>query len=201
MSFIAWCLVLLCCLSGCSQNKITHTEIAENSAQSEEAAVRESDDYEAIQESQQTDETTAKSEDVSLLSSVEDIDFHTVDETGRNYAFSYDNEEFSAQYTEDNWKIVNSYKITNVKDITLICQALLSVHPVHGRDMQSVRTAEDMAFEWLQHNLAYEFLPEDSPWKQNAKDVDLNPADQGKSIQEIYEDRTGRKFRMEDFIK
>ena len=39
-----------------------------------------------------------------------------------------------------------------------------------------------MAYEWEQHNIAYQLLPEDSPYKENAKDVDLNPEDQGKSI-------------------
>lgn len=81
-----------------------------------------------------------------------------------------------------------------------ICQALLDVHPVHGSDMQSIRTAEDMAYEWLQHNLAYELLPEDNPWRRNAKDVDLNPEDQNKTFREMYEDRTGKEFRLEDLL-
>lgn len=66
--------------------------------------------------------------------------------------------------------------------------------------MQSTRTAEDMAFEWLQHNLAYEFLPENNPWRENAKDVDLNPEDQNRTFQEMYEARTGKEFRLEDFL-
>ena len=53
-----------------------------------------------------------------------------------------------------------------------------------------------MAFEWLQHNVAYAFLPDDSAWKRSAKDVDLNPADQGKTFQEMYEDRSGKTLRI-----
>ena len=129
-----------------------------------------------------------------------DIALRDVDGNRKNYTFSYGGEDFRAQYTTDNWKIVDSYKITDTADMTAICQALLDVHPVHGRDMQSIRTAEDMAFEWLQHNLAYELLPEDNPWRRNAKDVDLNPEDQNKTFQEMYEDRTGKPFRIEDFL-
>jgi hypothetical protein len=120
---------------------------------------------------------------------------------GNTPAFSYNQEEFSAQYTKENWKIIDSYKITDTDDIIIICQALSDAHPVHGRDMESFRTPEDMAFEWLQHNVAYAFLPDDNAWKRSAKDVDLNPADQGKTFQEMYEDRTGKKLRIEDFLR
>ena len=74
-------------------------------------------------------------------------------------------------------------------------------YPARVRDMESFRTPEDMAFEWLQYNIAYAFLSDDSPWKRSAKDVDLNPADQGKTFEEMYEDRTGKKFRIEDFLR
>ena len=147
------------------------------------------------------EEMAAEPEESGKLSSVGDIGLHAVDETGKNYAFSYHQEEFSARYAPDNWKIVDSYKITDTDDILIICQALSDVHPVHGRDMESFRTPEDMAFEWLQHNIAYAFLPDDSPWKRSAKDVDLNPADQNKTFEEMYEDKTGKKFRIEDFLR
>ena len=52
--------------------------------------------------------------------------------------------------------------------------------------MQSWRSPEDMMYEWVQHNLAYEYLPESSEWKIRAKDVDLNPEDQGKSMREMF---------------
>ena len=56
--------------------------------------------------------------------------------------------------------------------------------------MVSYRTAEDMAYEWIQHNIAYEILSEDSPWKEHVKHVDLNPEDQGKNLKELYKSRT-----------
>ena len=145
-----------------------------------------------IQDEGETEEPGAATLEIAL---------RDVDGNGKNYTFPYGGEDFKAQYTTDNWKIVDSYKITDTADMTAICQALLDVHPVHGRDMQSIRTAEDMAFEWQQHNLVYELLPEDNPWRRNAKDVDLNPEDQNKTLQEMYEDRTGKPFRLEDFIK
>ena len=211
--FAAYCLLMLCCLSACAiggRNRGgTDGDFADNQVSASEydgtnePTERESDGEILVSDnSQETEEeTAAEAEKSGKLSSVEDIGLHAVDETGKNYAFSYNQEEFSARYTPDNWKIVDSYKITDTDDIVIICQALLDVHPVHGRDMESFRTPEDMAFEWLQHNVAYAFLPDDSPWKQNAKDVDLNPADQGKTFQEMYEDRTGKKFRIEDFLR
>ena len=209
-------IILICFLSGCSHSgNMADTYVLEDAGRG--AASGESqremvppENAEANQEPDHFDDTrewaparedeSAASENAGSLSSADDIHLHAVDETGRNYIFLYNHEEFSAQYTKDNWKIVDSYRIINIDDMTIICQALLDLHPVHGRDMISIRTAEDMAFEWLQHNLAYEFLPEDSPWRENAKDVDLDPADQGRTVQEIYEDRTGKEFRIEDII-
>ena len=210
---IAYCFLILCCLSACAiggRNRGgTDGDFADNQVSASEydgtnePTERESDGEILVSDnSQETEEeAAAEPEESGKLSSVEDVGLYAVDETGKNYAFSYNQEEFLARYTPDNWKIVDSYKITDTDDIVIICQALLDVHPVHGRDMESFRTPEDMAFEWLQHNVAYAFLPDDSPWKQNAKDVDLNPADQGKTFQEMYEDRTGKKFRIEDFLR
>ena len=116
------------------------------------------------------------------------------------YEFSYNSEKYIAQYTTDNWKIIDSYKINNKNDIKVICQELINIHPIHGKNMVSYRDAEDMAYEWLQHNLAYKLLPETSSWKENVKDVDLNPEDQGKSLLELYKDRTGQDFDFYDII-
>ena len=58
------------------------------------------------------------------------------------------------------------------------------------------RTEEDMAYEWLQHNIAFMVLPKDDPLLEDAKNVDLDPADQGRSFREIYEDRTGKEFSL-----
>ena len=136
-----------------------------------------------------------------ILSDPSDIDLRDTDGNGKNYLFTYDGEDFSAVYTTDNWKIYDSYKINNTEDMTIICEALISVHQIHGSDMESYRTAEDMAYEWLQHNIAYQFLSDDSSWKVHAQNVDLDPKDQGKSFSEIYEDRTGKEFNIKDFLK
>ncbi|RKM56457.1 hypothetical protein D6853_06630 [Butyrivibrio sp. X503] len=136
-----------------------------------------------------------------VLSSPADINLHSVDGGTKNYAFTYNGTEFSAIYTADNWKVIDSYLIDNTEDITIICEALIAEHPVHGSDMQSYRTADDMAYEWEQHNLAYKFLPEGNRWKEKTKDVDLNPADQGLSFDEIYERQTGKKLSIEELLK
>ena len=43
----------------------------------------------------------------------------------------------------------------------------------------------------VEHRAIY---TEDNPWKENVKDVDLNPEDQGKSLEELYKERTGNSF-------
>ena len=122
----------------------------------------------------------------SILSSVDDIGL-SVSDTDTCY-FTYDGESFKAVYTPDNWTIYDSYRVRNSRDMKIICEALIAIHPIHGSDMVSYRTADDMAYEWLQHNIAYEFLP-DSSYKQSAKDVDLDPQDQGKSLEELFSSR------------
>lgn len=131
---------------------------------------------------------------------IEKIIINDIDGNGTNYEFIYNNEIFKVTYTYDNWKIYNSYKIRNQNDIKKICQALIDIHPIHGKDMVSYRTATDMAYEWLQHNIAYDILPSNNKWRENAKDVDLDPNDQGKNLKEIYEDRTGQKLDIESII-
>lgn len=132
--------------------------------------------------------------DVSILNGTKDINLRDIDGKQTNYVFEYKNETFSAKYTKDNWNIKNSYKITNGRDIAFICKALIDVYPIHGKDMKSYRTVDDLVYEWQQHNLAYNLLPDDNSWKSHAKDVDLDPVDQGKSLAEIYEARTGSKL-------
>ena len=125
----------------------------------------------------------------SLIDSAEDIALYDTDGQGWNYIFTYGGENFSADYEYDNWHITDSYKIRNHDDLVIICQALADIHMIHGADLESYRTAEDMAYEWEQHNLAYSILPEESPWKESAKDVDIDPKDQGKSMYQLFKDR------------
>ncbi len=146
-------------------------------------------------------DTAAENEaPTGLISSSEEIGLTNTDDAGSNYSFSYDGMDFTAVYTEDDWKIFDSYRVSDTGDMVIICEALIAEHPVHGADMVSFRTAEDMAYEWLQHNAAYAVLPEASEWRSHAKDVNLDPFDQGKSFLEIYEDRTGKKFDPADIL-
>lgn len=140
-----------------------------------------------------------KGRSLAKLSSPEDINLKTDDDS--IYAFDYDGEKFFAVFYIDTWEIHNSYRITDHDDIVTICRALSQEHPVPSKDRTSYRTPEDMAYEWEQHNLVYEQLPEDSHWKSDAKNVDLDPDDQGKTIKEIYEDRTGKKITLDTIIE
>ena len=124
------------------------------------------------------------------FSSADDVVLVPTDDYACGYVFSYGGEEFTAYFDTYSWRVYDSYKITNHGDIVAICQALINVHPVYGADWESWRTAEDMAYEWEQHNLAYQMLPVNSHWRDDAKDVDLDPYDQGKSFRDLYESRT-----------
>ncbi len=130
---------------------------------------------------------------------VDSIEIRKID--NGNYEFEYNGEVFKVYYVTDTWKIYDSYKITNSSDMKKICKALIDIHPIHGVDMKSYRTETDMAYEWKQHNLAYQVLPEGNAFRNSAKDVDLDPRDQGKSLVEIYEDRTGQKLDLGKFFK
>jgi len=176
-----------------SASAVSEKTVEEISKETAEEYLEESD------ETTEADSASSLSSEEGLLKSTEDINLTDVDGLEKNYEFIYDGETFSAIYTTDNWKIIDSYKITNITDIAIICQALIDVHPIHGSDMTSYRTAEDMAYEWLQHYVAYMLLSDDDPLKEHAKDVDLDPQDQNKSFQDLYKDRTGEELNLEDF--
>ena len=107
-----------------------------------------------------------------------------------HYSFTYAGETYRAIFDTDTWKIIDSYRVTNTADMVIICQALSDLHPVPNADRTGYRTADDLAYEWLQHNIAYSLLPDDMKWKQNAKDVDLNPDDQGKNLINFFFERS-----------
>ena len=130
------------------------------------------------------------SEEPTFVSTIDSIEIVDVDGNDTNYEFIYHEEVFKVYYVYDNWKIYDSYKIKNQADMKIICQALIDIHPIHGKDRVSYRTADDMVYEWVQHNIAYEILPEESKWRNNAKNVDFDPDDQGKSLKEMFDDRT-----------
>lgn len=146
--------------------------------------------------------TAADDEEVKgLLSSPEDIALVCLDDNGSHYSFTYDGMDFTAVYTEENWKITDSYRVPYISDMRIICEALAAEHPIHGADMVSFRTPDDMADEWMQHNTAYAILPAGNEWISHVKDVDLDPYDQGKSFAEMYKDRTGKEFDPGDFLQ
>lgn len=112
------------------------------------------------------------------------------------YTFIYNDETYNVVYWTDNWKIINSYKIRNKEHMKIICEKLLEIHKIHGEDKVSYRTVDDMVFEWEQHNIGYDLLPNDNKWKDTAKDVDFDPKDQNKTLKDMYEMRTGKELNI-----
>lgn len=209
-------IILLLILSGCGRVELTDAQKetitgAEQKAgeavskavdQISEVTMQLTETAEQVSEAGSSDTREAEDSGIrNILSSPSDIALTDMDGNGKNYTFRYDGEEYRALHLTDLWKIIDSYKITNESDIIIICRALSEEHPIHGRDMVSFRTPEDMAYEWLQHNMAYELLPDSSDFKEKAKDVNLDPEDQGRSFKEIYEDRTGKELTLEELLK
>lgn len=180
-------LLVILCLPGCGT--FTHDESAV--PEPEPATNSEPMPISAEGVAPEVEPESVESEDSAP---VLDVGLHPTDETGAHYAFTYAGEEFNVTYRPDWWTVHDSYRIKDIHDITAICQTLIDEHPVHGVDLESYRTAEDMAYEWEQHNLIYRLLPEDNPWRQHAKDVDLDPQDQGLTFTEMYERRTGKEL-------
>lgn len=147
-------------------------------------------------EDAQAEETEAQDDGKS--SAGEEINLRDIYGGGSNYLFTCNGEDFTAIYYYDNWCIYDSYKITSKRDMKKICQALIDEHPIHGADYESYRTVDDMVYEWKQHNLAHKLLPDDNAWKRTSGNVDFDPEDQGKSLEELYEDRTGEEFNFSD---
>ena len=154
---------------------------------------KKSKDKSSSSEKKDTDSKAEEDKNQDLPKIAKDLQFFDVDGEGNNFTFLYDGKIFNAEYTPDNWKITDSYKISVKDDMIMICEALSEIHPIHGIDGESFRTPDDMASEWIQHNIAYHLLSEDDPWKEHAKDVDLNPDDQNKSIYEMYRTRTAEE--------
>ena len=151
-----------------------------------------SDNDNIVEVSKENDENYINEDEKGYIDNIQEINLHDIDGNEKNYLFTYKGENYSAIYTKDNWHIVDSYKITNEKDMEIICQALINIHPIHGKDKISFRNVQDLVYEWVQHNIAYNLLPEDNKWKTNAKDVDFNPEDQGKNLKDFYESRNGK---------
>ena len=140
--------------------------------------------------------TTEETAETTGGTAGEDINLRDIYGGGYQYLFTYKGEDYTAIYSYDNWCVYDSYKITSGRAMKKICQALIDEHPIHGSDYESFRTADDMVYEWKQHNIAHSILPDDNAWKTTTGNVDFDPEDQGKSVQELYEDRTGEKFDL-----
>ena len=147
---------------------------------------------EDTEDSSQTEDT----QDSDQSESSDDLNLRDIYGSGYYYLFTYKGEDYTAIYTYDNWCVYDSYKITSGRAMKKICQALIDEHPVHGNDYESFRTAKDMVYEWKQHNIAHAILPDDNPWKVPSGNVDFDPEDQGRSLSELYEDRTGEEFSI-----
>lgn len=122
----------------------------------------------------------------SIISTPPETDLAYSDGYFEYFTFTYAGEEFTALHEYDNWQIRDSYRIRNSKDMELICRALIDIYPVHGRDNESYRTPEDMAYEWIQHNIVCEMPEIDKNWLDRARNVDLDPDEQNMSLWEMY---------------
>ena len=141
-----------------------------------------------------TEETeTEETEAAGLLSSADDLELTDLNGEDWDFEFVYGDRTFEAIYTaySERWTIKDSYLIHNRDDMKIICEALIEIHPIHGRDYVSYRTPEDMVYEWGQHNLAYNVLPDNNRWRDHARDVDFDPEDQGRSLYDMFMARKG----------
>jgi hypothetical protein len=172
------CVTLVLALVGCAESPSSSSAAASDLQPEQQTVSPKQED--ATSASESTHASTG------ILQSPEDIELQPTDDYGANYMFFYGDEVFNVYYEPDCWRVYDSYKITNKSDLVIICQALINEHEIHGRDLESFRTAEDMAYEWQQHNLAYTLAPNDSSWKQSAQNVDLDPDEQNMTLEEIY---------------
>lgn len=130
---------------------------------------------------------------------ISDKDFEVTydgkDDYAENYSFTYGGETFTVHYTPysgGDWKVVDSYKITNKADMVLICEKLHRLHKIEGR-ITRYRTAKDMADEWEIHDQGYVLAKNygmDSAVAR-LKDVDMDKKDQGKTFDDFVKDFLG----------
>lgn len=77
---------------------------------------------------------------------------------------------------DPNFRICNSYEITNLNDMNKILEVLLEYEKDYPSDWD--RTIKSMRREWLMHNLCYYFDVE----KHRTSEVDLNNDDENKYL-------------------
>ena len=171
-----------------SEETVTTDGIKEQPADGEDETI-ETETAARVSRIEKTVRAAGYDEGETLLSEPPEITYEYSDGYYEYYSFDYAGKEFYVLHEYDNWKISDSYKIRNTEDMQLICEALLDIYPVHGEDLESCRTPEDMAYEWIQHNIVYEMPLTDARYKENAANVDLDPGDQNKTIMEMFKGR------------
>ena len=124
------------------------------------------------------------------------LNYDGSDDYADNYSFEYGEQTFTAHYTPylgGDWKVVDSYRITNRADMIIICEQLLRENKVQGRITQ-YRTAKDMADEWEIHNKGYTLAAALGMTSavSRLKDVDMDKKDQGKSFDDFVAEFLGR---------
>ena len=139
-------------------------------------------------ESSAGSDPTISESDFTLTESGSDYD-------AERYFFTYGDEKYNATYTPysgGDWKVIDSYKITNRADIVMICEELSKLHRIEGRITQ-YRTAKDMADEWEIHNRGYAVAMNYGMDIAVArlKDVDMDKKDQGKSFDDFLAEFMG----------
>lgn len=125
-----------------------------------------------------TQDGVVNSADLVCMMQILSLNLHCVDNIYSKYKFTYNGKEYTAEYTTDNWKIRNSYEITEMSDMVLICSLLKDRHPIHNKNYTGWRTAENMANEWDAHNFAY-CVDLFGLWHNHTKDVDIDPTGDG----------------------
>ena len=124
-----------------------------------------------------------------------EIIYNGSDGSAESYSFTCGGESFTALYTPysgGDWKVVDSYRITDRADMVMICEKLYRLHKIEGR-ITRYRTAKDMADEWEIHNQGYTIAKGYSMDSAAArlKDVDMDRKDQGKTFDAFLKEFLG----------
>ena len=121
------------------------------------------------------------------------------------HEYKYNGKTYHADFNEatQSWKIIDSYEILDERIMRQVCHALLIKNPVPTElGGTTYRTVDDMVHEWKEHSKVYYILYYVFSWlntdiiyegMNRAKDVDINPGDQGKdAISFIYRSLLGK---------
>ncbi|MCR5816797.1 MAG: dockerin type I repeat-containing protein [Ruminococcus sp.] len=104
------------------------------------------------------------------------------------YTLVYKKDTFTVYYkeskktdgsTDEDWKIMDSWRIDNYEIMRIICQILMEEHPIHYPNSSKVRSVDSMAIEWVLHNSGYIDYTEkgDTENAERCRHVDINSND------------------------